>query len=102
VSIHRNQLQSGRVSYTAYLRKPDGSQYKKTFRTRKEAEAFIVQERSTRLQGTWVDPRAGNARLEEFATTWLAQRVHLRPRTVELYEYLLRLHACCLTSVRPP
>jgi hypothetical protein len=33
---------------------------------------------------------AGKVRLDAYSATWLAQRPSLRPRTVELYEYLLR------------
>ena len=92
MSIHRRHLQTGRTSYVVYLRKPDGQQYKRTFRTRKEAEDCVAQERAARLKGTWVDPHAGKVRLDEFSQQWLAQRVMLRPRTIELYRYLLRLH----------
>ena len=38
--------------------------------------------------GTWMDPAWSAVSLENYATTWLAQRT-LRPRTVELYEGLL-------------
>lgn len=31
-------------------------------------------------------------RLDEFAKRWLKERTSLRPRTIELYDYLLRLH----------
>ena len=92
MSVHRRQLRSGRTSYVVYLRKPDGRQYKRTFRIRKEAEDWIAQERTARLKGTWVDPHAGKVRLDQFSKQWLAQRVILRPRTIELYQYLLRLH----------
>ena len=44
------------------------------------------------LQGTWVDPLAGNMAFGEYARLWLKQRVNLRPRTAELYDYLLRRH----------
>jgi integrase len=92
VSIEARRLRSGRTIYDVRLRAPDGRQYKKTLRTRKEAEAYIVKERAALLQGTWVDPKAGKVRLDAYAAQWLLQRTALRPRTVELYEYLLRLH----------
>src|ERR1019366_5648347 len=92
MSIHQRRLRSGKTSYDVKLRTPDGRQYKKTFRTRKEAESYVVQERAAQLHGTWVDPNAGKVHLDVYAAQWLAQRTTLRPRTVELYEYLLRLH----------
>ena len=90
MSIRTRRLSSGRTSYDVRLRAPDGHQYTKSFRTRKEAEAYINQERAAQIQGTWVDPAAGKVRLDAYSSTWLAQRPALRPRTVELYEYLLR------------
>jgi integrase len=90
MSIRSRRLSSGRTSYDVRLRAPDGHQYTKSFRTRKEAEAYIVQERAAQIQGTWVDPAAGKVQLDVYSSTWLAQRPALRPRTIELYEYLLR------------
>ena len=90
MSIRARRLSSGRTSYDVRLRAPDGRQYTKSFRTRKEAERYDVQERAAQLNGTWVDPEAGKVRLDTYSSTWLAQRPALRPRTVELYEYLLR------------
>ncbi len=92
MSIHPRRLRSGRSSYDVVLRSPDGRRYKRTFRTRKEAEAYLVRERAALLQGTWLDPDAGTVTFGTYATQWLTLRTGLRPRTVELYEYLLRLH----------
>ena len=92
MSIHQRRLRSGKTSYDVKLRTPDGRQYKKTFRTRKEAESYVVQQRAAQMSGTWVDPNAGKVRFDAYAAQWLEQRTALRPRTVELYEYLLRLH----------
>ncbi len=36
-----------------------GKEYSKTFRTKKEAEAFEIAERAARMRGVWVDPRLG-------------------------------------------
>jgi hypothetical protein len=40
VSIEPRRLESGRTAYDVRLRTPDGRQYKRSFRTRKEAETF--------------------------------------------------------------
>ena len=53
--------------------------------------AYQTTERAAHLQGTWVDPRAGEIRFGDYATTWLAQRP-LRPKTIDLYTYLIRSH----------
>ena len=90
MSIRTRRLQSGRTSYDVKLRAPSGRQYTKSFRTRKQAEDYIANERASQIRGTWIDPDAGKVRLDIYSATWLSQRPTLRPRTLELYEYLLR------------
>ena len=89
MSIRVRKLQSGRPSYEVRLRAPDGRQYTKSFRTRKDAEDYISRERAGQLAGTWIDPSAGRVLLEEFAAKWVELRPALRPRTLEHYDLLL-------------
>ncbi len=63
-----------------------------TFRTKRDAEAYLSTVRADMERGTWVNPIAGKVTLREYSTKWLEQRPDLRPRTVELYEGELRLH----------
>jgi integrase len=42
-------------------------------------------------RGSWIDPSWGALSLEEYATSWVEQRI-LRPRSAELYRGLLKLH----------
>ena len=63
-----------------------------TFRTKRDAEAYLSTVRADMERGTWVNPMAGKVTLREYSTKWLEQRPDLRPRTVELYEGELRLH----------
>jgi hypothetical protein len=63
-----------------------------TFRTKRDAEAFLSTVRADMERGVWVDTRAGKITLRAYATRWLEQRPDLRPRTVELYEGELRIH----------
>ena len=63
-----------------------------TFRTKREADAFLASVRSDVDRGSWIDPDAGKVTFEEYSSRWLAERPHLRPRTRELYEGELRLH----------
>lgn len=62
-----------------------------TFATKRDAEAFLAGVRTDLERGTWVDVDAGKITLAEYSARWLEERP-LRPRTVELYEGLLRLH----------
>ena len=90
MSIGTRRLKNGRTVYDVRLRTPQGKQYAKTFRTRKEAEAFDAEERTARLHGTSIDPQAGQIPFGKYSEVWVAHRASLRPRTVELYNYLLR------------
>lgn len=63
-----------------------------TFRTKRDAEAYLASVRTDMERGTWIDPRGGQITLREYAIRWIEQRPDLRPRTVELYEGQLRLH----------
>jgi integrase len=42
--------------------------------------------------GDWLDPDAGAVLFESYATSWVAERPNLRPKTAQLYEGLVRLH----------
>ncbi len=63
-----------------------------TFASRAQAVAFLSQVQADRTRGVWVDPRAGSVPFGDYAASWLAQRIDLRPRTVELYDGLLHRH----------
>ncbi len=91
MSIDRRKTAQGSV-YDVRLRAPDGRAYKRTFRTKREAETFQAQQRADRSRGGWVDPGAGSITFSDFAASWLHNRVNLRSRTRELYEGLLRVH----------
>lgn len=45
-----------------------------------------------KARGTWVDPRRADIALETWAETWIAGKSHLKPKTLEGYESLLRIH----------
>ncbi len=63
-----------------------------TFRTKRDAEAYLSTVQADMERGQWVNPASAKVTLRSYATKWLAQRPDLRPRTVELYEGELRLH----------
>ncbi len=63
-----------------------------TFRTTRDADAYLASVRVDLERGTWIDPDAGKVTFADYATRWLAERPELRPRTRELYEGQLRLH----------
>lgn len=93
MSIVVRFTRAGERRYDVRLRNPDGSVRNRTFRTRREAEAYERAQLSARDRGSWVDPRGGRMLFGPFADSWLRGRtVRGRPlaaRTVESYRYLL-------------
>lgn len=63
-----------------------------TFATKKDAEAWLAMTQTQMLTGEWVDPARGKVPLVDYAEQWIDQRAGLRPRTVDLYRWLLRKH----------
>lgn len=79
-----------RVTWVVRWRDQAGSQRKKSFPKRSEAERHLTGVSSSLLSGTYVDAGAGRVTVGEFASTWLDGRVHLTPKTIESYRSLLR------------
>lgn len=63
-----------------------------TFPTKGEADRWLALAEVELRQGRWLDPARGEVPLGEYAQRWVVERPGLRPRTVELYEGLLRRH----------
>jgi len=64
----------------------------KTFDTKRSAERWLSVTETQITQGEWIDPERAKRKLGDYADQWIAQRPGLRPRTVELYKWLLRKH----------
>lgn len=56
----------------------------------------------------WLNPDIGKVSFEEYATAWINERPGLRPKTLEVYSYLLRRHLVptfgtwALSEIREP
>jgi hypothetical protein len=101
MSIGARKLTSGKTVYDVRLRDPDGRAYKRTFRTKREAEAFDAAERTDRARGAWIDPRKAATTFVELATRWLNGNPAKRPTSVERDEVIIRLHLLPELSRRP-
>ena len=89
MAIRARQVRNGKTVYDVMLRRPDGTQYGRTFKTKKEAESWQAEQRVDRTRDTWVDPGAGRITLTEYSGEWMAAR-RLAPRTREVYESQLK------------
>src|ERR1700722_5085794 len=86
------QLPSGR--WQARYPGPDGTDRPapETFATKTDAGIWLTLKEAEIRTGDWIDPDAGAVLFADFATSWVAERPGLRPKTVQLYEGLVRLH----------
>ena len=63
-----------------------------TFPTKKEAERWLTLAEARIIRGEWIDPERSAVPFGAYAERWIKERPSLRPRTVELYRWLLRKH----------
>lgn len=78
-------------TYRANWRDATGRQKAKTFRTKRDAAAFLAETEATLARGVYVDPHAGRQRFEEYANRWIGGRV-LGARSRERMISVLRTH----------
>jgi len=90
MSVEKQAKKSGGFSYVVRLRRPDGREYKRSFRTKREAEVFEARERADRSCGTWIDQQLSKETFGEYAERWISMRHDLQPTTVSLWKWLLR------------
>lgn len=96
------RLRDGKVTWLARWRDPAGTQRKKTFTRKTDAERWLVAVNADLLRGTYVDHRAGRITLADFAETrWLPSLVHVRPNTLDTYVSHLRNHVLPRLGGRP-
>jgi integrase len=86
------KLPSGR--WQARYRGPDGllRSAPSTFARKGDAARWLALTEAELLGGGWIDPDAGRVPFTDYAATWINERPGLRPKTVQLYRYLLRCH----------
>jgi integrase len=81
--------ESGR--YQASYIGPDGKRWfaPETFERKSDAERWLTLTDAQIFNGEWTDPERSKVKLGDYAQKWIAQRAGLRPRTVDLYRWLL-------------
>jgi integrase len=60
------------------------------FKRERDADRWLNKVESVIVAGDWTNPERGKVALADYAEQWIVQRPALRPRTVELYQWLLR------------
>jgi integrase len=86
------RLPSGR--WQARYIGPDGLRRSapRTFDTKTAAARWLRLTEAEVTRGEWLDPEAARVTLQDYAERWIQERPGLRPRTIELYRWLLGKH----------
>ena len=86
------RLPSGR--WQARYRGPDGRDHPalSTFATKTDAERWLSLTEADIIKDNWLNPDAGRILFADYAPTWVEERPNLRPKTLQLYRGLVRLH----------
>jgi Phage integrase, N-terminal SAM-like domain len=84
------KLPSGR--WQARYKAPDGIDRPapQTFATKRDAEVWLMKTEADILDDEWIDPDLGRITFGDYAPSWINERPGLRPKSIQLYEYLLR------------
>jgi integrase len=86
------KLPSGR--WQVRYRGPDGllRSAPSTFVRKGDAARWLALTEAELAGGGWIDPDAGRVPFTDYAVVWVSERPGLRPKTLQLYRYLLRRH----------
>jgi hypothetical protein len=63
-----------------------------TFERNSDAERLLPLVEAPMIQGAWADPQGPKIKFQDYAEAWVTQRAGLRPRTADLYRWLLGKH----------
>ena len=86
------KLPSGRFQASYITPAGDRRTAPKPFANKTDAGEWLTRVKVGILDGRWRDPVLGRQLLVVYAGTWIDQRAGLRPRTVDLYRWLLKRH----------
>lgn len=89
-SIRKTALGEFQASYLG----PDGKRHfaPHRFKRERDADRWLNGVEAVIVSGDWTDPERAKITLADYADRWVTERPGLRPRTVELYRWLLRKH----------
>lgn len=70
----------------------DGRVVTRTFKRRKDADAYAATIEADKLRGVVIDPRRAAITVEDYCTAWLGNRHDVAERTGEVYRWVLRAY----------
>jgi integrase len=81
-----------RMAYEVRYRDPARRERVRTFPRRVDAERFAATIDTDIARGQYIDPALGRTSFADFSREWLVTTGHLKPKTREGYESILRTH----------
>jgi Phage integrase, N-terminal SAM-like domain len=63
-----------------------------TYERKSDADRALVMVEAQSRSGDWTDPERGKVKLGDYGSAWITERPGLRPRTMDLYRWLLCKH----------
>jgi integrase len=88
----RNIGTKAKPRWQARWRDPDGKQRAKVFARKIDADNMVASMEHNKLQGTYVDPRAGRIAFRSYAEKWLVNQVQHRDTTRDQVRRLVTKH----------
>jgi integrase len=64
----------------------------RTFATKADASRWLALTEAEIIHGDWLNPDTSRVLFADYARSWVAERPNLRPKTLQLYNGLVRLH----------
>ena len=91
---NRGKRRDGSTKWEAryWDRTQPGLRHQKVFRTKQQAQDWLLAQMHSQLNGTHTSPSQGNTPFQVLAETFLQSLPHIEPRTRSGYEQILRTH----------
>ncbi|MFN3217661.1 MAG: tyrosine-type recombinase/integrase [Acidimicrobiales bacterium] len=100
-SIRKRTTPAGHIRYEVVYRGPDRRQRTKTFKRKTDAQRYANTVEADLVRHDWVDPQLGRQPFGEWAERWSATTTHLKPKTRESYDSIIRNHLIPEFGSRP-
>jgi integrase len=79
-------------AYRVRYRGPDRKERSKQFTLKRDADAWLTEQKARMAAGTWTDPALARITVAAWSARWLDGQAHLKPSTRARYAGLLRTH----------
>lgn len=80
------------LRFKAHYLDPGGRQRSKSFRRKIDADRYVIEMESSKLESRYVDPAHGKVTVGKLADDWLAVKADIRASTRARYESALETH----------